>query len=171
MEIILCGDNNLEELVEFYNNIVLYLDKTINYPKWVYGHYPCKQSIQEDLNKKEQYACVENDKIIGAFVLNEDPKGKYENGNIQFKRGEYLVIHTLATDYRYFRKGIATKIIQYCIEKAKKEGYKAIYADIEPTNIPSRNLFKKLGFSHIGDFDLERTFTPIPLFSIYELKV
>ena len=171
MEIILCTENNLEELTEFYNSIIIYLDKTINYPKWVYGDYPSKSTIQADINKKYQYAYIENGKIIGAFVLNEDPKGKYENGNIEFKRGEYLVIHTLATDYRQYRKGIATKIIQYCIEKAKKEGYKAIYADIEPTNIPSRNLFKKLGFSHLGDFDLERKFTDIPLFSIYELKL
>ena len=171
MEIILCTENNLEELTDFYNKIILYLDKTINYPKWVYEEYPSKFTIKQSINKKEQYAYLENGKIIGAFVLNDDPRGKYEKANIKFKRGEFLIIHTLATDYEYYRKGIATKIIQFCIEKAKKEGFKALYADIVPTNIPSRNLFQKSGFSYLGDFDFERNITEIPLFSLYELKL
>ena len=171
MEIILCNENNLEELIDFYNKQILYLDKTINYPKWVYGYYPSKYTIKPAIDKKYQYACIENGKIIGAFVLNEEPAGKYENAKIQFKRGEYLVIHSLATSHELYKKGIATKIVQYCIEKAKKEGYKAFYADIVPTNTPSRNLFTKLGFVYLGDFDFERSLRDIPLFSLYELKL
>ena len=75
------------------------------------------------------------------------------------------------TVYVIFRQGIGSKMIKFCIEKAKKEGYKALYADIVPTNIPSRNLFKKCGFSYLGDFDLERDLKDIPLFSLYELKL
>ena len=37
MEIFLCDESNLQELTEFYNQVVLYLDKTINYPLWIYG--------------------------------------------------------------------------------------------------------------------------------------
>ena len=171
MEIILCDKNNLKDLTEFYNKVVLYLEKHINYPKWVYGFYPSETTIKESLEKKEQYAYKENGKILGAFILNEDPSGKYENAKIEFKLGQYLVIHSLATDMEYYKKGIATKIIKFCIEKTKKEGYKAIYADIVPTNTPARNLFAKCGFNYLGDFDLERIFKHIPLFSLYELKL
>ena len=63
-------------------------------------------------------------------------------------------------------------MIKFCEEKAKKDGYKAIYSDVVPTNIPSQNLFKKYGFTYLGDFDLERTFDKtIPLFSIFELEL
>ena len=171
MEIIQCNLNNLEELTKFYDKIILYLDKTINYPLWIYGVYPCESTIKEAINKKYQYACIENGKIIGAFVLNEDPGGTYENAKIEFNRGEYLVIHTLATDYDLYRKGIATKMIKYCIEKAKNEGYKAVYCDIVPTNTPSKSLFTKNGFKYLGDFNLDRSFKNIPLFSILELKL
>ena len=170
MEIILCKENNLKDLTDFYNKMIIYLDKTINYPLWVYGHYPSELTIKAAINKQHQYAYIEKGKIIGAFVLNDDPRGKYENAKIEFDRGQYLVIHSLATDYEYYGKGIATKMIKYCIDRAKNGGYKAIYADIVPTNTPSRNLFKKNGFACLGDFDLDRPITKIPLFSLYELK-
>ena len=171
MEIILCNESHLKELTEFYNKIVIYLDKTINYPIWIYGVYPSESTINEAIGKKHQYAFIQNNKIIGAFVFNDDPHGKYENAKIEFKRGEFLIIHTLATDYEIYRQGIGSKMVKFCIEKAKKEGYKALYADIVPTNIPSRNLFKKCGFSYLGDFDFERDLKDIPLFSLYELKL
>ncbi|ORX82886.1 acyl-CoA N-acyltransferase [Anaeromyces robustus] len=171
MEYILCTEDNLDELEEFYNKEVLYLDETINYPKWVYNNYPSRSTIKAVIEKKEQYAYLENGKIVGAFVFNEEPGGKYENAKVSFNRGEYLIIHTLAIDHGHYKKGIASKIVKYCIEKAKKEGYKAICADIVPTNIPSRKLFEKSGFVYLGDFDLERNIEDIPVFSMYELKL
>ena len=171
MEIFLCDLTNLEELTQFYDKIVIYLDKTINYPLWIYGVYPYESTIKEAIQKKHQYACKENGKIIGAFILNEDPGGTYENAKIEFKRGEYLVIHTLAVDVELYRKGIASKMIKYCIDKAKNDGYKAVYVDVVPTNTPARSLFGKNGFKYLGDFNLDRSFKNIPLFSILELKL
>ena len=171
MSIVLCAEKNLQELIDFYNKVVKYLDKTINYPLWIYNIYPSVYTIKPSIEKRHQYAYIEEGKIINAFVLNDDPGGKYENAKIDFERGQYLVIHTLATDYEFYGKGIASKVIQFCIEKAKSGGYKAIYADIVPTNTPSRKLFEKNGFTCLGDFDLERPYTNIPLFSLYELKL
>ena len=170
MEIILCKEDNLKELTDFYNKMIIYLDKTINYPLWVYGHYPCESTIKASIDKNHQYAFIKDGKILGAFVLNDEPGGNYGNAKIEFKKGEYLIIHSLATDYEHYGKGYATKMIQFCIDKTKKEGYKAIYTDIVPTNTPSRKLFEKNGFTYLGDFDLERPFANIPLCSLYELK-
>ena len=62
-------------------------------------------------------------------------------------------------------------MIKYCINKAKNGGYKAIIVDVVPSNIPTRNLFSKNGFKYLGDFNLDRSFKDIPLFSIMELKL
>jgi len=174
MSIILCNESHLEELIEFYGKQALYLEQTINYPDWIPGVYPSKFTIKPAVLKGHQYAYIEDGKIIGAFVLNEEAGGKYENANIALKPKEYLVIHTLGTSYEHYKKGIATKIINYCIEKAKEGGYKGIYCDIIPKNILSKNLFTKLGFKDLGSFDLERThllkfFPEMPLFSVFEL--
>lgn len=28
---------------------------------------------------KQQFVCMDGDNVVGAFVLNDDPQGKYEN--------------------------------------------------------------------------------------------
>ena len=81
------------------------------------------------------------------------------------------MIHTLAVDVELYRKGIASKMIKYCIDKAKNDGYKAVYVDVVPTNTPAKSLFGKNGFKYLGDFNLDRSFKNIPLFSILELKL
>ena len=79
MEIILCNENNLEDLIDFYIEQLNFFEKTINYPKWINGLYPTRNTIKYAVDKKYQYACLENGKIMGALGLNEDPGCKYEN--------------------------------------------------------------------------------------------
>ena len=177
MSFVLCDESHINELAELFNREILYLEQTINYPRWKYGVYPSRESITAAVNKKEQYAYIENGEILGAFILNDDPGGKYENANIACKLKEYLVIHALVTAHKCYKKGIATKIIRYCIEKAKNDGYKGIYCDIVPTNTASINLFTKLGFKNLGTFDLERDYlndlfsNNVPPFVVCELLI
>jgi RimJ/RimL family protein N-acetyltransferase len=110
---------------------------------------------------KSQYAYIKDGKIIGAVVLDDEPGCKYENANIACKYKEYMVVHAICTSHKYYKKGIATEIVNFCIEKAKKEGYKGIYSDTTPRNTVSKNLFLKLGFKDLGIFDLEKKFIGI----------
>jgi len=175
MTYVLCDESHIKELTEFYEKQIHFLDEHINYPRWILGFYPSESSITNAVAKKYQYAYLEDGKIIGAYVLNDEPGGKYENANIVCKRGEYLVVHTLATSCDLYKKGIATKIVKHCIEQAKEQGYKGIYCDIMPNNILSINLFTKLGFKNLGTFDLERHELEVKynekplLFNVFEL--
>ena len=81
-----------------------------------------------------------------------------------------MVCHALATDPSVHRKGVGRQIVEYCIDYAKKHGYKAIRLDVVPENLPAKKLYEKCGFSYIGDVDLERGLPEIPLFSMYELN-
>lgn len=65
---------------------------------------------------------------------------------------------------------ICTKIIRFCVNKAKAEGFRALRVDIVPSNAPARKLFEKNGFTYAGDTDLEMNIEGIPLFSLYELN-
>ena len=58
-----------------------------------------------------QIVCIENEKIIGAFVLNTDSQGAYENAawSRNLRRGEYMVIHALAVDPYCTGEGIGGK--------------------------------------------------------------
>ena len=113
---------------------------------------------------------MDDEGILGAFVLNDDPQGKYENANWStvIPQGKYMVCHTLATNPSMQGRGIGREMVEYCIRYAKEHGYSGIRLDVVPDNVPARKLYEKCGFRYAGDVDLERGIEMIPLFSMYE---
>lgn len=78
MKIIKCDSTYLDALTAFYGNVVDYLLATVNYPLWS-KDYQYRASIDSAIKRDEQYSCVnDSGKIVGAFVLNEDPHGSYK---------------------------------------------------------------------------------------------
>lgn len=173
MKIIRCTPDNTVETAKFYDKVVEYLDNNINYPRWTRGSYPSERSVASAINAGEQYAVTENGRILGAFILNTDPQGDYSRGiwSRELADGDYFVIHTLAVDPEEYGKGIAGKIIDYCISSASEQGLKAIRLDVVPDNTPARRLYERKGFSFAGEMDLGRGIDFIPTFALYELNI
>ena len=153
MHIKKCQKEDIALIAEFYDDIIEYLDNHINYPRWIYKVYPSENSVKAMVEEESQYICISNEKIIGAL---ED--------------GSYMVLQTLAIDHTMQRQGLASDIIEFCIDKAKSNGYKAIRLDVIPDNYPAKKLFEKNGFEYVGDVDLELEIGNNPLFSLYELN-
>ena len=170
MEIIKCTLSDWDRVTDFYDNVVDYLIRTINYPKWVKDGYPSRKSVRRAIERNDQYACIDNGKVVGAFILNDDPMGCYDVGDwtCNLKEGEYLIIHTLATDPETYQKGIGKYMVNFCIDHAKENGYKAVRLDVVPGNEPAVRLYKKLGFTYAGEKDLGKNLEAIPTFELYE---
>ena len=81
------------------------------------------------------------------FCKLEDLPDKIEkNGNISY-------IWEIVTDKNYMGKGIASKLMQYVLEKFK--GYR-IYSCIAKENIPSLKLHEKYGFKEAYQFTQDK---------------
>ena len=167
-----CGMEHLEPLTEFYYKVTGFLDTHINYPKWAHGIYPGRESIRAAIESGTQYSCECEGRTVGAFVFNTDPAGSYYKGEWQrqLEDGEYMVIHTLAVDPDENGKGIASNMVEYCINSAKTAGFKAVRLDVVPENYPARRLYEKAGFSFAGEKDLDRGIEGIPTFQLFELN-
>lgn len=167
-----CREDDIVATGAFYDEVVLWLDRHVNYPKWIYRVYPSKESVRQRTAAGQQYICLEGDKIIGAFVLNADPQGSYQKG--QWKKnlpeGSYMVLHTLAVSPDAQGRGYASEIVRFCADKAKAGGYQALRVDIVSNNEPARKLYERNGFTLAGEVDLERGIEDIPVFSLYELN-
>lgn len=74
MRIFKCTMENLDNVAEFYDKVTGYLEKNVNYPKWTHKEYPARESVVQAIGDGSQYACEDNGRIIGAFVLNDDPR-------------------------------------------------------------------------------------------------
>lgn len=171
LEIKKCRETDIAAVAEFYDEQVRHMDMTdTNYPLWEYNVYPSITSVRECTERAEQYFCVLDGEICGAFVLNENPGGAYEKGKWkrQLSLGEYLVIHTLSVDYKRSGRGIGKRIVEFCLDTARSGGYKAVRIDVVPINIPAIRLYEKMGFSFAGEMDLDRAIKEIPSFSLFE---
>lgn len=173
MDIIKCELCHLDALTELYDNVTAHLVSHINYPKWTPGIYPGRESIETAIMQGVQYGCFEGEKAVGAFILNEDPQGDYEAGEwiTDAVEGEYLVIHTLASDPEMYRSGIGKQMVSYAIQTAKALDKKAVRLDVVPDNEPARKIYEKMGFQFAGEKDLKRDIEEIPVFALYEYKI
>ena len=156
----------------FYDAVVADLCANVNYPKWTYKVYPSVDFARQMTLAGEQYVCTDGNKIVGAFVFNDDPQGEYENATwgASLQRGEYGVCHAVAIETKLQGKGLGKQIVEFCIGRAKELGYKAIRLDVVPDNLPARKLYERCGFHYVGDADLMRGYENIPLFSLLELN-
>ena len=172
MKFIKCSSEQRNAVCEMYAQTVKALEENINYPKWSKDH-PSVEYIDESISRGELFACVENGEILGAVVLSENPEGSYELGDwkVKLERGEYLVIHTLATNPSHQHKGVGSFLVDGCIDYAKANGYKAIRLDVVPENSPAVKLYKSKGFTYAGTKDLMRNIEYIPFFDLYELNL
>ncbi len=172
VNIMQCQNEDIVRIGQFYDDVVLWLNDHINDPRWNYGVYPGAQSVRMMTEDGAQYYCTDGEKVLAAFGLNNKPQGNYQKvrWSQQLSDGSYMVLHALAVDPMIQTRRVASKIIRFCIDKAKSDGYKAIRVDIVPSNVPARKLFEKNGFSYVGDVDLELNIRDIPAFSLYELN-
>ncbi len=167
-----CTEEEIVKIGEFYDQVVKYLCENVNYPKWTYKEYPSEPFVRAMVEEKSQFVCYEGDEIVGAFVLNDDPQGKYDNATWSkvLAQGTYMVCHALATRPDIQGKGLGKEIVAFCVDYAKEQGMKGIRLDVVPDNIPAKKLYEKCGFQYAGDVDLERGIQEIPVFSMYEMN-
>ena len=170
MIIIQCTMEHLDAASAFYDEVTEYLNAHINYPKWTPHVYPGRESTKAAIAQGTQYLCMEEDAVVGGFILNDDPQGAYELGDwkLPLSLGEFLIIHTLAVSPSYYGKGIGKCMVEYCIYHASTLGYKALRLDVVPGNYPAEKLYLQMGFTFAGERDLLRNIEGIPTFKLYE---
>ena len=172
MQIRKCLETDIVQTGRFYDSVVEWLDAHFNFPRWIYRVYPSEYSVRKMTKDGSQFICIQDEKIIGAFALNNKPQGRYEKGcwRQELSEGSYMVLHALAIDPEMHRQGTASEIIRFCVEQAATQGYRSIRLDVVPDNYPAKALFEKNGFTYAGDADLELNIGNIPVFSLYELN-
>ncbi|MCR5277914.1 MAG: GNAT family N-acetyltransferase [Lachnospiraceae bacterium] len=173
MQIRKCKTEEVAAVGAFYDTVVEYLDSHTNYPKWQYKIYPSEEYVRAMTAEGFQYICKEDGKTVAAFVLNRDPEGDYQKGkwSVDLQDGEFMVIHALAVDPKFHKTGLGKKIIEFCIDTARRSGCKAIRLDIVPDNIPAKHLYESVGFTYVGDEDVRPEVEHIPKFSMYEMNL
>ena len=128
--------------------------------QWQNG-YPAESDIQNDIENGESYVLIDEEEIIGSFVITELPDPSYGEieGEWKIDGVPYISIHrlTVAPDHRRTysnpkQRHSATKFIMDYIKQYAEmrhiEG--GIRSDTHEGNIPMRRMLEYNGFTYCG---------------------
>lgn len=123
-------------------------------------NYPNLQTFTNDINNNILFV-VENKKIVnGVFAITNTNEDNYETifkGQWLTTSTPYIAIHRLAISPTFYNRGLASEVINFAKEYAKKLNFKSIKVDTHPLNKPMNKLLIKSKFTLCGEIHLSRT--------------
>jgi len=162
---------DLDELAALYDELNDHLAAHTNFPGWIKGIYPIRESAEDGLADNSLFVARIKDKIVGSIILNHRPEEAY-NDVTWLSENDYariFVIHTLTVHPRYQKRGIAEKLLAFAEEEAMQKNIRALRLDVYQHNAPAIALYEKMGYKYVGrvDLGLRETFE-LDWFKLYE---
>lgn len=122
--------------------------------QWQKG-YPSKEIIDEDIEKKQGYVAVLEDKTVGYMSLMFTDLECYENIDGSWAdNGFYCSVHRLCVDGENLKAGIASAMLAAAELIAKEQGYLNMRIDTHKDNAAMRSVVEKNGYVHCGTIKL-----------------
>lgn len=148
--------SDIDELEQLYNNLIDHLTNTVNYPGWVKGIYPVRDTAAEGVKDEALFVIRDSGKIAGTIILRHKQEPAYLSADwhVKLADSEILVVYTFAVHPMYLKKGIGKKLLDFAEEYGRNAGVKAIRLDVYEKNAPAINLYKKCGYQYIERADL-----------------
>lgn len=162
---------DINELQILYDTLNDHLSGTINYPGWIKGIYPVRETAEEAIEEGSLFVLKKNGLIAGSIILNHKPEAAYEqaNWNIRVACQEVLVVRTLVTHPQFMRQGVARQLMAFAKEYAVSSSMRAIRLDVSINNAPAIKLYEQSGYKYIGTVDLGLPYEHLKWFKLYEM--
>ncbi len=162
---------DIDILEQLYNDLNDYLSSTVNYPGWIKGIYPTKETAEEGINNETLFILKEKDNIAGSIILNQVPEKAYDQVKWKIETGysHIMVVRTLTVHPHFMKRKIASHLMNFAKTYAIEKGMKSIRLDVSIHNTPAISLYEKFGFEYIGTVDLGLNYPHLKWFNLYEL--
>lgn len=141
-------ENDLKEIEVLVKAAIMHMNEQ-GIRQWD-DKYPTKEDFTKDMQKKELYVGIQEEKIAVVYVLNQECDEDYKNG--QWKKDDVLfyVLHRLCVNPYFQKQGIAKATIKKMQEQVLLKGAKAIRLDAFSQNPYALKLYKNCGFEIVG---------------------
>lgn len=143
----LCSIGMMDKITAFYRSVSDDTENMSIYGRWKYGIYPTDEIIENYVQNNQMYFQSEKDDILSVAALtNQNESYHGLRWSVNLSDDEVTVVHLLAINPKYQKKGMARRIMTEVIERAKSEGKKAVRLDALAGNQPAHKLYESLGF-------------------------
>jgi ribosomal protein S18 acetylase RimI-like enzyme len=152
MRLQLSTTSDIQSILKIINDAKVYL-KSQKIDQWQNG-YPNQTQIERDIANNESYVLINDaNQVIATsmFSIRPEPTYKVIDGEWKIKESEkYGVIHRLAIDKNYRKKGIASHLLNEFHLLLDKQQIRSLKIDTHEDNHEMQCLVKKLGYVYCG---------------------
>lgn len=146
MNIRLANKNDIEDINNLFKKVVKDM-KTKKIEMWNYYYPFCE--FEKDINSNTMYIIQENNKIIGAFALNDFESSDFNSIEWMINNEKWTSINRFAISPEMQGKGYAKKSMKVIEEITKKNGYKVIRLTVWEKNEIAIQLYETYGFKKV----------------------
>ncbi len=116
-------------------------------------NYPNAIQLENDIKNENLYVYKEDNIIKGVISVSAD-NGYYDELLENSPKKSYI-LHRLAIKKEFRNQDIANKLLHFCEDLAIKNKIEILKGDTEEKNTKMNNLFLKLGYQKIGEFEYD----------------
>lgn len=115
---------------------------------WNRKIYPTMETAVKSFERDDLFVLSLDGKIIGTAIINKVQLEEYKNvcWNFEAKEDEVMVLHTLAIDPEFGRRGYGKKFVEFYEKYALENNCKCLRIDTNSKNTIARALYKSLGY-------------------------
>jgi ribosomal protein S18 acetylase RimI-like enzyme len=158
MKIKIAEPRHLQQIPELIKACILDMESKDIY-QWN-DYYPTLDYFEDDINKGNMRVIESNDELIGIITFNEFQDDEYKDVRWLTATGNNLVIHRLAVNPKWQRKGVARFLMDYAEDYAFKKGYASIRLDAFSDNKRVLRFYRNRGYIKTGQVYFPKRETP-----------
>lgn len=114
-------------------------------------HYPSREKLAADINKKELYVLEIDTEIIGIVVLTDHMDEEYISIKWLTRTGNNLYIHRLATHPSKWGSGLGQQLMDFAEDFARQKNFDSIRLDTFSQNKRNHRFYESRGYKRLGD--------------------
>lgn len=164
------NERDIEELERLYDDLNDYFAVSVNYPGWIKGIYPVRETAEEGIKEENLFVLRMDNRIAGSIILNHKPEDAYQQVKwlIESDYSDVVVIHTLVVHPDFMKKGVGNKLMEFADIYCRETGMRSIRLDVSIDNLPAIALYEKHGYQYIETVDLGLGYAHLIWFKLYE---
>lgn len=143
-----CEIGDLSRILGFYQLVIRETSDISRFGRWIYGLHPTEEMIEEYIWQGTMYYSEEGQDITAAVAVTPYQAEDYHGvcWQAELADDEVAVVHILAVNPRFQKRGYARTAMHEVIELARDKGLKAVRLDALECNTPAHKLYESLGF-------------------------
>lgn len=163
--------DDLDEIWDLYSAAIMASSNTAEDPLWVLGKHPSRDELTYEIEDGLLHCGFYYGQVVAATLIEQNFVRGYETFPWKSKipLTDTAVLHLFAVDPNLRGRKIGKRFMNYCIDFAREEGFKALRLDAMPSLVHAQALYVSCGFESQGIGDLAHADPRMRRANMYEL--